>query len=94
MPGDRCARSPGAEKNGAGIVTTSTPETPSIPRTMGYGLLRALPGDRALLTPSLIDCSTSLTPTAEASGPHDLAVRKGKRSSVAALRPSHPFPRS
>jgi hypothetical protein len=34
-------------------LTTSTPETPSIPRTMVYGLLRALPGDRALLAPSL-----------------------------------------
>jgi hypothetical protein len=35
------------------LVTTVTPDTPGIPRTMGYGLLRALPGDRAFLSPSL-----------------------------------------
>jgi hypothetical protein len=79
MPGARCTRSLESKKGNkcspAVTVTTSTPETPSIPRAMVYGLLRALPGDRALLTPSLADYSTSLTPTAEASGPHDLTVR-------------------
>jgi hypothetical protein len=33
-------------------VSQVTPETPGIPRAMVYGLLRALPGDRALLPPS------------------------------------------
>src|ERR1700735_1368291 len=33
---------------------------------------------------------TSLTPTSEASGPHDFARRKITRSSVAHPRPSHP----
>src|SRR6202011_5105315 len=37
-------------------VTTSTPETPGIPARNGFnGFLRALPGDRALLPPSLAD---------------------------------------
>ena len=51
-----------------------------------YDLLRALPGDRACLTPSSADmaclkpgrarhASANLTPTTEASGPHDFAVR-------------------
>jgi hypothetical protein len=35
-----------------------------------------------------------LTPTIEASGPHDFAVRKITRSSVAHPRPSHPDPTS
>jgi hypothetical protein len=42
---------------------------------MVYGLLRALPGDPACLTPSPMDNSIDLTPATEASGPHDLAVR-------------------
>ena len=33
-------------------VSQVTPESPGIPRAMVYGLLRALPGDRALLPPS------------------------------------------
>ena len=68
-------------------VTTSTPESPGIPSRNGFnGFLRALPGDRACLTPSSADmaclkpgrarhASANLTPTTEASGPHDFAVR-------------------
>jgi len=33
-------------------VSQVTPESPGIPRAMVYGLLRALPGDRAFLSPS------------------------------------------
>ena len=33
-------------------VSQVTPESPGIPRAMVYGLLRALPGDRAFLPPS------------------------------------------
>src|SRR3981189_1400618 len=37
-------------------VTTSTPESPAVPARNGFnGLLRALPGDRALLPPSPAD---------------------------------------
>jgi hypothetical protein len=58
--------------------------TPSIPARDGVnGFLRALPGDRALLSPSPADNSANLTPTIEAPGPHDFAVRKLARSSVA-----------
>ena len=45
MPGARCAR--GLVCNGSGRAHTSiqvTPESPGIPRAMGYGLYRALPG--------------------------------------------------
>ena len=35
-------------------VSQVTPESPGIPRAMVYGLLRALPGDRAFLPPSLL----------------------------------------
>ena len=37
-------------------------EHPTFPAQWFYGLLRALPGDRAFLPPSLADRSTSLTP--------------------------------
>ena len=59
---------------------------PAFPAQWFYGLYRALPGDRACLTPSpreygfvrpvgLAKPPRDLTPTAEASGPHDFAVR-------------------
>jgi hypothetical protein len=59
---------------------------PTFPAQWLYGLLRALPGDRACLTPSPSGYGTSapgradmppkdLTPTTEASGPHDFTVR-------------------
>jgi hypothetical protein len=57
-------------------VSQVTPETPGIPHAMVYGLLRALPGDRALLPPSprAVSCAR-LDASVEASGPHDFAVR-------------------
>ena len=62
--------------------------TPGIPARNGFnGFLRTLPGDRALLSPSPHGrfLPRNLTPTIEASGPHDFAVRKITRSSVAQL---------
>ena len=68
-------------------VTTSTPESPGIPARNGFnGFLRALPGDRALLPPSLSGlrlcprpvgptCLRELDASVGASGPHDFAVR-------------------
>ena len=57
-------------------VSQVTPESPGIPRTMVYGLLRALPGDRAFLSPSSSGrTSARLNASVEASGPHDFAVR-------------------
>ena len=57
-------------------VSQVTPESPGIPYAMVYGLLRALPGDRALLPPSprAVSCAR-LDASVEASGPHDFAVR-------------------
>ena len=53
MPGARCTRSLACKiKKHTSIVTTVTPETPGIPYAMVYDLYRALPGDRALLSPS------------------------------------------
>ena len=44
-------------------VTTSTPESPGIPARNGFnGFLRALPGDRALLPPSLSGLRLCLRP--------------------------------
>jgi hypothetical protein len=69
------------------VVTTGPPDSPGIPARNGFnGLLRALPGDRALLSPSSADmvlskarsgrpASAKLDAGIEASGPHDFAVR-------------------
>src|SRR5260370_36572007 len=39
------------------VVTTGPPKTPGIPARNGFnGFLRALPGDRAFLSPSPADC--------------------------------------
>ena len=59
--------------------------TPGIPARNGFnGFLRALPGDRALLSPSpgTISCA-ELDASVGASGPHDFAVRKHAPSSRA-----------
>jgi hypothetical protein len=65
MPGARCARSLACKmKKHTSVVTTVTSVSPDIPRAMVYDLLRALPGDQALLTPSLDGQeSARLTPT-------------------------------
>src|SRR4029077_3875241 len=49
-------------KKHTSIVTTVTPVSPGIPRAMVYGLLRALPGDQACLTPSPALLIADLTP--------------------------------
>ena len=60
--------------------------TPAFPAQWFYGLLRALPGDRAFLPPSLCrDNSAELSASVGAPGPHDFAVRDRPRSSVAAF---------
>jgi hypothetical protein len=80
-------------------VTTSTPESPGIPARNGFnGLLRALPGDRALLPPSSADLvlsapgradltSANLTP---ASGRQDHTTSPSAATSFV----SSPFDRS
>jgi hypothetical protein len=74
--------------------------TPGIPARNGFnGFLRALPGDRALLSPSPRGrfLPRNLTPTIEASGPHDFAVRVSavrprKYLRCVLPRPPHPLP--
>ena len=57
--------------------------TRSLPARNGFnGFLRALLGDRALLSPSS-RVTAKLDASVEASGPHDFAVR------VSAVRPQH-----
>ena len=60
------------------------------PRNGFNGFLRALPGDRALLPPSLA-VARQLDISVGASGPHDFAVRS-KHVVSAQLRPPHPAP--
>jgi hypothetical protein len=57
MPGAHCTRSLAWEKvNHTSIVTTVAPESPGIPARNGFnGFFRALPGDRACLSPSPAD---------------------------------------
>src|SRR5712664_1725291 len=63
MPGAQCARSLVCKKNKhTSIVTTVTPETPAFPAQWFYGLLLALPGDQACLTPSPAHLLADLTP--------------------------------
>src|SRR5260370_19271063 len=64
MPGARCTRSLAWEKiNHTSVVTTGPPEQPGIPARNGFnGLFRALPGDRAFLSPSPALLLADLTP--------------------------------
>jgi hypothetical protein len=54
MPGAQLARSFAWNKeNHTKVVTTGSPDDSGIPRASGFnGFLRALPGDRAFLSPS------------------------------------------
>ncbi len=78
------------------VVTTVAPGSPGIPARNGFnGLFRALPGDRALLPPSLADIASlrpvgpthlrELDASVGASGPHDFAVRSNRLSSACSL---------
>jgi len=61
-------------------VATSTPESPGIPARNGFnGFLRALPGDRAFLSPSSADNSADLTP---ASGRQDHTTSQSASSAL------------
>jgi hypothetical protein len=86
-------------KKHTSLVTTGSPESPGVPTRNGFnGLLRALPGDRALLPPSLRrETPAKLDASIGASGPHDFAVRVSiirPRTNVRLTlpRPPHPAP--
>jgi hypothetical protein len=85
MPGARCTRSRACRVDSTRVSHHGRTGTPGIPARNGFnGFLRALPGDRACLSPSPRGSllPRSLTPAIEASGPHDFAVREIARSSV------------
>src|ERR1700716_4252678 len=84
MPGAQCTRSLAWKNNNhTSVVTTGPPRSPGIPARNGFtGFLRALPGDRAFLSPSPCErrpvrarlgrqTSARLDAGVEASGPHD-----------------------
>src|ERR1700694_1842426 len=86
MPGARCTRSLACSVKNTRVSHHGRTGTPGIPARNGFnGLFRALPGDRAFLSPSFADmaCLRPVGPTylreldagVEASGPHDFAVR-------------------
>src|SRR5205814_6068323 len=60
-----------------------TGDTRHSPRNGFNGFLRALPGDRACLPPSLTESLRQLDASVGASGPHDFAVRITRCSSAA-----------
>ena len=67
--------------------------SPAFPARWCYGLLRALPGDRAFLPPSSLRTSQELDASVGASGPHDFAVRFTRVRPARARRPPHPTAR-
>jgi hypothetical protein len=80
-------------KKHTSIVTTGKPKHSGTPCANSFnGFLRALSGDRALLSPSLVDCSANLTPASRhqdhATSPSALAPLVWRRPRV------HRIPRS
>jgi hypothetical protein len=81
MPGAQCTRSLVCEvvvQNAHEYSQRSHRKSPGIPARNGFnGFLRALPGDRAFLSPSPAELLLrELDASVEASGPHDFSVRK------------------
>ena len=70
--------------------------TPTSPAQWLYGLLRALPGERACLPPSLADRSTSLTPASRrqdhTTSPYAFVHPSARKSAPEQKRPPHLIP--
>jgi hypothetical protein len=85
-PGARCTRGLACkivQKSAHEHTGSAEAVRPSL-RNGFNGFLRALPGDRAFLSPSPAKtCFRELDASVEASGPHDFAVRIQRRSSKA-----------
>src|SRR6185503_14570238 len=78
MPGARCTRGLVCQKlrNWRTRAYRAAENTPTSPAQWLYGLLRALPGELALLPPSLCGkLPAKLSASVAAPGPHDFAVR-------------------
>jgi len=81
-------------KKHTSIVTTVTPKHRHPPRN-GLQLYRALPGDRAFLSPSPVKVAFHrLDAGVEASGPHDFAVRRNRALVSSAAQSTDPASRS
>ena len=90
--GRRECRAPNSPAVSRGIKKTTRRSSPQVRRTIPafparrcYGLFRALPGDRAFLSPSPRNANalSRVDAGVEASGPHDFAVRLPVHSSCA-----------
>src|SRR5947208_6121560 len=70
--------------------------SPAFPAQWLYGLLRALPGERACLPPSLAEDSTSLAPASRrqnhTTSPYALAFSSGVKKRLTPKRPPHSDP--
>src|ERR1700687_1432656 len=100
MPGAQCARSLVCNKKQTHEHSHHghTGNHPAFPAQWFYGLLRALPGDQACLTPSSALLIADLTPASgrpnDTTGPY--APARFVRLAIARLtppRPPHPVPR-
>jgi hypothetical protein len=85
---------PRVQQKAHALATTGSPETSGFPCAVGFnGLLRALPGDRALLPPSPQSArlrAPGLSASVGAPGPHGLAVRAHASRLLPHPRPPHP----
>src|SRR5712675_281068 len=66
---------PPVQKKSTGVSNQGYTASAGIPCTMVLRLIRALPGDRALLPPSSVDRTHELSASVGAPEPHDFAVR-------------------
>ena len=95
MPGAQCTRSRACSVVNTRVSHHGYTGSPGIPARDGVnGFLRALPGDRALLSPSPRGLPRDLNASVEASGPHDFAVRIRRSRQQHPQRPPHPIPTS
>jgi hypothetical protein len=86
---------PPVQQKSTGVSNQGYTASAGIPCTMVLRLIRALPGDRALLPPSPVVRSHELSASVGAPGPHDFAVRdsiirRAKKLHLTLPRPSHP----
>jgi hypothetical protein len=96
-PGARCTRGLACKLHKKTHTSIQVQRRQSgLPCAVGYGLFRALPGDRAFLPPSPLRsfASRELDTSVGASGPHDFTVRHGNVRHSPPSRPPHPTARS
>jgi hypothetical protein len=100
MPGAQCTRSLACKvKKHTSIVTTGPPRSPGIPARNGFNsLYRALPGDRAFLSPSPALLLADLTPASRrqdhTTSPSAPVFRKSRSTVLVPVRRSFSEDRS